>query len=190
MQSSIFPVLNGVLLHFYARLSLQHAVPCKFASRHATILVASALFAILNARRQCWSAQIRDEYESVKDMAPPEQAAAKRAAVANGAAPSLGGATEVTAAAEDTPAGRSSTARMLDSIAAERARCAACSPSTPGLYKLCYVWVSDNSCYGLRSKQVLLWPGVKDKCCYGFVPKQVVHYGKDIRQQAVHAMLH
>lgn len=56
-------------------------------------------------------------------MPPPEQPAAKRAAVANGAAPSLGGATEVSTAAEDTAAGRSSTARMLDSIAAERPRC-------------------------------------------------------------------
>lgn len=56
-------------------------------------------------------------------MPPPEQPAAKRAAVANGAAPSLGGATEVTTSAEDTAAGRSSTARMLDSIAAERPRC-------------------------------------------------------------------
>ena len=56
-------------------------------------------------------------------MPPPEQPAAKRAAVANGVAPSLGGATEVTTAAEDTAAGRSSTARMLDSIAAERPRC-------------------------------------------------------------------
>lgn len=77
------------------------------------------------------SAQIRDEYESVKDMPPPEQAAAKRAAVVNGAAPSLGGATEVTTAAEDTAAGRSSTARMLDNIAAERARCALCSSDSP-----------------------------------------------------------
>lgn len=67
-------------------------------------------------------AQIRDEYETVKDMPPPQQPAAKRAAVA-GAAPSLGGATEVTTAAEDAAAGRSSTARMLDSIAAQRPRC-------------------------------------------------------------------
>ena len=79
-------------------------------------------FLCYSAFPQCWSAQIRDEYESVKDMAPPEQPAAKRAAVANGAAPSLGGATEVTTAPEDTAAGRSSTARMLDNIAAERAR--------------------------------------------------------------------
>ena len=69
------------------------------------------------------SAQIRDEYESVKNMPPPEQPAAKRAAVASGAAPSLGGAIEVTAAPEDAAASRSSTARMLDSIAAEQPRC-------------------------------------------------------------------
>ena len=60
-------------------------------------------------------------------MPPPEQPAAKRAAVANGAAPALGGATEVTTAAEDTAAGRSSTARMLDSIAAEQPRYVATS---------------------------------------------------------------
>ena len=72
-------------------------------------------------------AQVRDEYEVVKNMPPPEQPAAKRAAVANGAAPSLGGATEVTTAPEDAAAGRSSTARMLDSIAAERPRYAPCS---------------------------------------------------------------
>ena len=68
------------------------------------------------------SAQVRDEYEAVKNMPPPEQPAAKRAAVANGAAPSLGGATEVTTAPEDAAAGRSSTARMLDNIVAERPR--------------------------------------------------------------------
>ena len=64
--------------------------------------------------------QIRDEYESVKDLKPPEQPAAKRAAVANGAAPSLGGATEIVAATEDAAGSRSTTARLLDSIAADR----------------------------------------------------------------------
>ncbi len=68
--------------------------------------------------------QIRDEYEAVKDLKAPEQPAAKRAAVANGAAPSLGGATEVVTASEDAASGRSTTARMLDSIAAEKPRCA------------------------------------------------------------------
>ena len=72
--------------------------------------------------------QIRDEYEAVKDSKAPEQPAAKRAAVANGAAPSLGGATEVVTAAEDGASGRSTTARLLDSIAAERPR-SACSSS-------------------------------------------------------------
>lgn len=64
--------------------------------------------------------KIRDEYEAVKDLKAPEQPAAKRAAVTNGAAPSLGGATEVIAATEDAASGRSTTARMLDSIAAEK----------------------------------------------------------------------
>ena len=75
--------------------------------------------------------QIRDEYEAVKDSKAPEQPAAKRAAVANGAAPSLGGATEVVTAAEDGASGRSTTARLLDSIAAERPRSAYSSSAMP-----------------------------------------------------------
>lgn len=86
-------------------------------------LCCKLLHAYVLAFSGAYFAQIRDEYETVKDMPPPEQPAAKRASVANGAAPSLGGATEVTTAADDTAAGRSSTARMLDSIAAERPRC-------------------------------------------------------------------
>lgn len=87
-----------------------------FCSISAVLLATSFVICLLTNV----FAQIRDEYEMVKNMPPPEQPAAKRAAVANGAAPSLGGATELTAAPEDTAAGRSSTARMLDNIAAER----------------------------------------------------------------------
>ena len=80
--------------------------------------------AIERCLRQLLILQIRDEYEAVKDLKASEQPANKRAAVANGAAPSLGGATEIVSATEDAAAGRSTTARLLDSIAAAGPRCA------------------------------------------------------------------
>ena len=76
----------------------------------------------------------------MKDLKAPEQPAAKRAAVANGAAPSLGGATEVITVTDDAAGGRSTTARLLDSIAAEGPRSALCCSAAVELVSYIHSW--------------------------------------------------